>query len=209
MESFFYTLHVSPVHDSILAMFQHIPYLSNNFYIDFDYTNTIIEPNARNTISLSTITMKNIFVVPREILCNCTERDHINALYRIFSSVPTYLIDSILPKVEQCARQIVANNDVLKMNLSLRVTTRQRAEQIEDLLEILEIDHPSYDSIEKCSICLEEFRTSSKLEIWLLCFLLMKEDLSSVISSAMSGTSASDILTLLAAAATCECTSQG
>uniref|UniRef100_A0A1S2Z7C5 Uncharacterized protein LOC101497612 n=2 Tax=Cicer arietinum TaxID=3827 RepID=A0A1S2Z7C5_CICAR len=157
MESFFYTLHVSHVHDSILAMYQHIPYLSNNFYIDFDYTNTIIEPNARNTVSLSTITMKNIFVVPREILCNCMERDHIVALYRIFSSVPTYLIDSILPKVEQCARQVVANNDALKMNLSLRVTTKQRAEQIEDLLEILEIDHPSYHSTEKCSICLEEY----------------------------------------------------
>ncbi|XP_012567575.1 uncharacterized protein [Cicer arietinum] len=138
MESFFYTLHVSHDHDSILAMYQHIPYLSNNFYIDFDYTNTIIEPNARNTVSLSTITMKNIFVVPREILCNCMERDHIVALYRIFSSVPTYLIDSILPKVEQCARQVVANNDVLKMNLSLRVTTKQRPEQIEDLIEKME-----------------------------------------------------------------------
>nr|XP_012567362.1 probable E3 ubiquitin-protein ligase RHC2A [Cicer arietinum] len=165
MESFFYTLHVSPVHDSIHTMFQHIPYVNNSFHINLDYTNTIIEPYARNTASLSIITIKDTFVVPLEIVCNCLERDLNIALYHIFSFLPSYILDSIIPKVEQYARQMVANNNVLEMNLSLRVTTGKWAEKIEDLLEILEINHPCYDSKEKCSICLEEFCTSSKSEI--------------------------------------------
>jgi len=86
--------------------------------------------------------------------------------------------------MEECARQMVARNnegrDMLEMNMSLHVETidtveeeegdyispndnGQQVQHILGLLEKLENNCPSRDFEEQCSICLEEFCTTSEL----------------------------------------------
>ncbi|XP_004515463.1 uncharacterized protein [Cicer arietinum] len=188
MESFIH-LSVKPSHVPILPISHDISSYKNCFYIDFYYSNTILFLGfdfLNSTNNPTSIYIERLFI-PVEILCNCREMNHNIAIYNHFDSVPTYILDAILPGLEECARKMVVENDegrdTLEMKLWLHVTTTLRPieeeededdrnqndngqiQQIVDSLEILEIDHSSFDSIEECSICLEKFCDSLKSEI--------------------------------------------
>ncbi|XP_058775222.1 uncharacterized protein LOC131649478 [Vicia villosa] len=83
----------------------------------------------------------------------------------------------ILPKIEECARQMIANNsegrDILEMDVLFHVIEEDgedinqdddgQAQQVVDLLEKLQSDYLPSNSTRQCSICLEEFCATSNL----------------------------------------------
>ncbi|GAU13487.1 hypothetical protein TSUD_127840 [Trifolium subterraneum] len=103
-------------------------------------------------------------------------------LYNKFNSVPTYLLNTVLCQLGDSARQVVTLNTercgVWEMNVMLHVTSYMVEEyqfdqylngndqQIVDLLEKLNVDSPSSDCIDQCSICLEEYCKGSHPELF-------------------------------------------
>ncbi|CAK8533948.1 unnamed protein product [Lathyrus sativus] len=91
--------------------------------------------------------------------------------------VPPHIVNIILPRIEECARQMIACNsegrDILEMDVLIHVIEEEgeninqnvegQAQQVVDLLEKLQNDHLFSDSTRQCSICLEEFYTKSDL----------------------------------------------
>jgi hypothetical protein len=148
------------------------------FFIDFDLINTIFSWNPWDS-NVYEDTINEFFTIPVETLCNCTDRDHKSVVYNTFSFLSTNILDVFLPKLEECARQMVAENregrEVLEMDLSIHISSigmvgeendqdNVQAQQIVGLMEKFPIDYLSFDSAtEKCSICLEEIYIRSEL----------------------------------------------
>lgn len=153
------------------------------FCIDFEFSHTIIPSQSDATTFMPdfTTTIKKVVAIPIEILCNGLEGDHNGVLYAEFSFVPDDLLYTVLPNLEEFARQIVAHNyenrDILELNVRLSAITSieeeeedfrnqddyGQAQQVVDLMEKLENCYPFSDSTEQCPICLEEFCIKSDL----------------------------------------------
>ncbi|CAL5213390.1 unnamed protein product [Lathyrus oleraceus] len=153
------------------------------FCIDFEFNHTIVPSQSDATTFMPdfTTTIKRVVAIPIEILCNGLEGDHNGVLYAEFSFVPDDLLYTVLPNLEEFARQIVAHNyenrDILELNVRLSAITSieeeeedfrnqddyGQAQQVVDLMEKLENCYPFSDSIEQCPICLEEFCIKSDL----------------------------------------------
>ncbi|KAK2440915.1 RING/U-box superfamily protein [Trifolium repens] len=92
-------------------------------------------------------------------------------LYNNFNCVPTYVLNTVLCQLGDYAKQLVAINTercgIWEMKVLLHVTSYLDGndQQIVDLLEKLNVGPPSSDSIDQCSICLEEYCEGSHSEI--------------------------------------------
>jgi len=140
-------------------------------------------PNVTNP---SITFVDDYFLIPSDILCNCDahtvmdDDDHTTLfLHNTFCFVPTYVLDTALYHMGHCERNMVALNTeergILEMNVLLNVTSyvveedqypNSNGQQIVYNSEKLEADPPTLDSIDKCSICLEEFCKGSHLELY-------------------------------------------
>jgi hypothetical protein len=111
-----------------------------------------------------TTTIKEYMSIPAKILCNCMNRNQIpnSVVFDTFFFVPTNILDEILPKLEECARQMVATYkscSILEMDVSIHIRTTVKddngqVQQIMGLLEKFQFDYPSSDSpiAGQCSI---------------------------------------------------------
>lgn len=163
------SVHVSPARQPIRTS-HGFPSFRNCFVVNFEFYHTEL-------YSRYTTTINRINVIQFEILCDCTNEDHNNTLHNMYYFVPSYILNEILPDIEECARQMMANNseerEILHMNVLLHVFDEEReyinqnnegqAQQVVDLLEKLQSDYLPSDSTTGCSICLEEFCTNSDL----------------------------------------------
>ncbi|XP_045810027.1 DNA repair protein RAD5-like [Trifolium pratense] len=171
--------HVSPSREPILQQqLQQDIDMPSLFFIDFEFINTILPWDSFRNNNEYDETGNVTLTIPTEMLCNCTDNDHKSVMYDIFSFVSTNILDTILPELEECAKQMVEENheerEFLEMDLMIHISTidmageenqndNGQAQQIVDLLEKYSIDYLSSDSTTKqCSICLEEFDTSSE-----------------------------------------------
>jgi hypothetical protein len=176
---FRYTLCVNPIFHPIQPISQNILSL-NDFLIHLSYTNSIVSTTSNVTNPLNnvrTIKVDDHFLIPSEILCNCDTNTIMNAdhntlfLYNNFNCVPTYVLNTVLCQLGDYARQLVALNTercgIWEMKVLLHVTSYLDGndQQIVDLLEKLNVGPPSSDSIDQCSICLEEYCEGSHSEI--------------------------------------------
>jgi hypothetical protein len=184
---FCYTLRVNPIFHPIQPISQNI--LSfNDFSIHLSYTNSIVSTTSNVTNPLNnvrTIKVDDHFLIPSEILCNCDTNTIMNAdhntlfLYNNFNCLPTYVLNNVLCQLRDCARQIIALNTeicgIWEMKVLLHVTSLEECQfdqylngndqQIVDLLEKLNVGPPSSESIDRCSICLEEYCEGSHSEL--------------------------------------------
>ncbi|KAK7321005.1 hypothetical protein VNO77_31050 [Canavalia gladiata] len=191
-----YHLYVNPFDEPTISIPQESPF-SDYFYINFNYTLHEIIPSQTHPSNFTyddITTIDRIFLVPREILCDCNEvtvldRNNTIFMHDTFSSVPISpeLLDAILPLIGECAREMIAQNregrNIWEMDVRLLITVRPSendndqdqcaslASQIVDSMEkVRETDFSIY-SAERCAICLEEFCNGSKLELVLTrCF---------------------------------------
>ncbi|KAK2428679.1 RING/U-box superfamily protein [Trifolium repens] len=137
----------TPILPSTLQLDVDIP---SCFFIDFDLINTIFSSDPWDS-NVYEETINHFFTIPVETL---------------------YVI---LPKLEECARQMVAENregrEVLEMDLSIHISPigmvgeeNDQAQQIVGLMEKFPINYLSFDSATtQCSICLEGIYTKSEL----------------------------------------------
>ncbi|KAK2428678.1 RING/U-box superfamily protein [Trifolium repens] len=161
----------TPILPSTLQLDVDIP---SCFFIDFDLINTIFSSDPWDS-NVYEETINHFFTIPVETLCNCTDRDHKSVVYNTFFFMSPNILDVILPKLEECARQMVAENregrEVLEMDLSIHISPigmvgeeNDQAQQIVGLMEKFPINYLSFDSATtQCSICLEGIYTKSEL----------------------------------------------
>jgi hypothetical protein len=163
---------ITPILHPALQLDDDIP---SCFFIDLDLINTIFSSDPWDT-TVYEDTINEIFTIPAETLCNCTDRYHKSVVYNTFFFVSPNILDVILPKLKECARQMVAENrEVLEMDLSIHISSigmvgeendqdNGQAQQIVGLMEKFPINYLSFDSAtEQCSICLEGIYTKSEL----------------------------------------------
>jgi len=185
---FYWDLSVTPVPEPIQFIAQDFPSVNEYFSIHLSYTNSTFS-SMSNATNPSITFVSDYFLIPIDILCNCDahtvmdDDDHTTLfLHNTFRFVPTYVLDTALYHMGHCARNMVALNTeergILEMNVLLNVTTymveedqfdqypNSNGQQIVYNLEKLEVDFPILDSIDKCSICLEEFCKGSQLELY-------------------------------------------
>ena len=187
-----YSIEITSIEEPTILMPQDSPF-SDCFYINFSCTHEFRTQPTNSTSELPpipTTVVNKFFLVPWDILCECTEltvqnRDNTIFLQETFSSMPIYpeLLDSILPIMGEFARNMIVSSyegcNMWEMGVTLHITTRRRedycdvdlyqhapiAAQIVNLLEKVKIDHASRYSTEQCSICLEEFCHGSSSEL--------------------------------------------
>ncbi|KAL5054268.1 hypothetical protein RYX36_034950 [Vicia faba] len=171
-------LHICPTREPIESS-HNIHGFRKYFFINFEFNHAYLPFQTNVTTDLTT-TIREAVTIPIENLCNCMEGDY-NNVYEKFSFIPINILDEILPKMEECARQMVAHygeeHDIIEMSIHLFAITPieeeeedlrnqddfDQAQQIVDLMEKLEMCYlSSSDSTGQCPICLEEFCITSE-----------------------------------------------
>ncbi|KAK2386900.1 putative E3 ubiquitin-protein ligase XERICO [Trifolium repens] len=180
MESSCLTLSITPVFKPIQPISHGILSLNDCFSsIHLSYTHSIFSTtsNATNSLTNFRTNVNDHFLIPSEILCKCDTNAIMNAdqntlfLYNTFNFVPTHVLDTVLCRMGDCARQMIALNNgrcgILEMNVLLHVTScnGNDDQQIENLLDKLKVGPSSSDSIDQCSICLEDYCEGSHSEL--------------------------------------------
>jgi hypothetical protein len=132
MEEFSFSLCVTPVFHPIQPISQA---MDGFFSIHFIYTNSTFSTtsNVTNPLTNFRTNIDDHFLIPSEILCICDTNTIINVdqntlfLYNNFNFVPSYVLDTILCQMGDCARQMIALNvercGILKMNVLFHVTS--------------------------------------------------------------------------------------
>ncbi|XP_057723506.1 E3 ubiquitin-protein ligase AIRP1-like [Arachis stenosperma] len=170
-------------------------YFHDCFSIIFSFTKELIQitqptsPTSDSEVDFSSTTLANeAFLVPSDILCNCTPFTDLNGentafLHDVFSSLPLsrQILDQILPAMGETARTIRSregcDSSMPEIVVNLYITThivvedsdfynddlRQNVPELAQLVNLLErprIDKQEDDAEQQCAICLEEFGQS-------------------------------------------------
>ncbi|AES81487.2 zinc finger, C3HC4 type (RING finger) protein [Medicago truncatula] len=92
--------------------------------------------------------MKQIPLIPCDILCNCDEISLDKDANILYMTIYPDILKQILPDIGKHAKEIVANND--------EDDDAVKAVLVLDDLKKVGMDHSSCYSRDQCSICLEE-----------------------------------------------------